>query len=110
MEWFLAQTGSVRGFRKAIFSGFTTIETARIIEMLLTRFPGASGLYQVSSEPISKFDLLGLIKKQLGLGVEIVPYDDFVCDRSLDSTRFRKDFSYRPPSWDAMIAELARGG
>jgi dTDP-4-dehydrorhamnose reductase len=106
LEWFLAQRGSVRGFRKAIFSGFTTLEIARIVELLLTRFPRASGVYHVSSAPISKYDLLGLVKKRLGLGVEIVPYDDFVCDRSLDSTRFRSEFGYEPASWEAMIAEL----
>lgn len=108
LEWFLAQTGSIRGFRKAIFSGFTTIEMGRIIEMLLTRFPDAAGLYHASSAPISKFDLLGLVKQRLGLAVEIAPYDDFVCDRSLDSTRFRKEFGYRPPDWPAMVDELAR--
>lgn len=107
LEWFLAQTGSIRGFRKAIFSGFTTIEMGRIIELLLTRFPGAAGLYHVSSEPISKFDLLGLVKQRLGLAVEIAPDDDFVCDRSLDSTRFRNEFGYRPPDWPAMVEELA---
>jgi dTDP-4-dehydrorhamnose reductase len=108
LEWFLAQTGSIRGFREAIFSGFTTIEMGRIIELLLTRFPAAGGLYHVSSEPICKFDLLGLIKKRLGLAVEIVPYDDFVCDRSLDSSRFRSEVGYRPPDWPAMVDELAR--
>jgi dTDP-4-dehydrorhamnose reductase len=48
--------------RKAIFSGFTTLEMGRIAELLLTRFPAAGGLYHVSSKPLSKFDLLGLIK------------------------------------------------
>jgi dTDP-4-dehydrorhamnose reductase len=108
LEWFLAQTGSIRGFRKAIFSGFTTLEMSRIIERLLARFPAAGGLYHVSSAPISKFDLLGLIKQQLGLAVEILPYDEFVCDRSLDSSRFRSEFGYRPPDWPAMVDELAR--
>jgi dTDP-4-dehydrorhamnose reductase len=108
LEWFLAQTGSIRGFRKAIFSGFTTLEMARIIEMLLTRFPRATGLYHVSSEPISKFDLLGLVKKRLGLAIDVVPYDDFVCDRSLDSTKFRSEFGYKPPEWPTMVDELAQ--
>ena len=107
LEWFLAQRGTVRGFRKAIFSGFTTIEMARIIEHLLTRSPAPSGLYHVSSEPISKYDLLDLVRTTLGLDVEIVPWDDFRCDRSLDSTRFRTEFGYRPPAWPAMVEELA---
>jgi dTDP-4-dehydrorhamnose reductase len=108
LEWFLAQRGPVKGYRNAIFSGFTTQEMARILEMLITRFPQASGLYHVSSSPISKYDLLRLIRDKLGLSTEILADDSFRCDRSLDSTRFREAFGYSPPTWDAMIEELAR--
>jgi dTDP-4-dehydrorhamnose reductase len=108
LEWFLAQTGTIRGFRKAIFSGFTTIEMGRIIELLLTRFPQAAGVYHVAAEPISKYDLLMLIRERLGRAVEIEPDDTFACDRSLDATRFRSEFGYRPPAWPAMVDELAR--
>jgi dTDP-4-dehydrorhamnose reductase len=107
LEWFLAQQGTIRGYRQATFSGFTTIEVARIIDMLLTRFPQAHGLYHVSSAAISKYELLTLIRDRLGLATRIDPDDDFHCDRSLDSARFRTDFSYEPPSWLAMIDELA---
>jgi len=107
LEWLLAQRGTIRGYRNAIFSGFTTIELARIIDMLVTRFPKASGLYHVSSAPISKLDLLTLVKFRLGLSVEITPYDDVRCDRSLDSSRFQSEFGYRPPEWPAMVDELA---
>ena len=108
LEWFLAQEGTIRGYRNAIFSGFTTLELARVIEMLLTRHPDANGLYHVSSAPISKFDLLMLFKRRLGLAVEITPDEEFRCDRSLDSTRFRSEFAYRPPEWPAMVDEMAR--
>jgi dTDP-4-dehydrorhamnose reductase len=106
LEWFLAQRGTIRGFTNAIFSGFTTSELARIVERLLTEHPQASGLYQVSSEPISKFDLLTRIRDRLRHPVEIEPDPSFHCDRSLDSTRFRSEFAYTPPSWDEMIDEL----
>ncbi len=108
LEWFLSQRGSIKGFRKAIFSGFTTLELSRIIERLLNQFPRASGIYHVSSAPINKHELLLLIKQKLGLQVEIKPDDEFVCDRSLDSTRFRQEFGYNPPPWETMIDELAR--
>lgn len=107
LEWFLAQTGTVKGYRQAIFSGFTTIEMARIIERLLEQFPNASGLYHVSSAPISKFDLLMKIKDKLGLSLPITSDDSVVIDRSLDSSRFRREFGYVPPVWDEMINELA---
>lgn len=108
LEWFLAQQGTIRGYRNAIFSGFTTIEMARIIDMLLTRFPQAHGLYHVSSEPISKYDLLCRIRDRMGLSTRIEPDDDFRCDRSLDSSRFRAAFNYQPPAWKVMIDELVK--
>jgi dTDP-4-dehydrorhamnose reductase len=107
LEWVLAQKGTVKGFRRAIFSGFTTIELSRVIERLLVSFPAASGLYQVSSNPIDKFALVQLIKEHLHPAIDVVPDDAMVIDRSLDSRRFRSDFSYTPPSWPEMIAELA---
>jgi dTDP-4-dehydrorhamnose reductase len=108
LEWFLAQRGSVKGFSRAIYSGFTTIEMARIVERVLTSYPNVSGLWHVSSDPISKYDLLGLFRKHFNLGTVIVPDDTFVCNRSLVSDRFRSAFGYTPPSWNDMVAELAQ--
>ncbi len=107
LEWFLRQRGRVHGYQNAIFSGFTTIELSRVMEKLITRFPESSGIYHVSSNPISKYDLLNLIREKLDLAVELVPDEDFRCNRSLDSTPFRRDFAYVPPPWPAMIDELA---
>lgn len=108
LEWFLAQRGRrIKGFRRAIFSGFTTHEMARIIDRVLTGPGPAHGLYQVSSAAISKYDLLCGIRDRMSLDIAIDPDDEFACDRSLDSTRFRRDFAYTPPSWAAMIDELA---
>jgi dTDP-4-dehydrorhamnose reductase len=108
LEWFLMQRGTVHGYRQAIYSGFTTYEIARIVETILTEHPHASGIYHVSSAPISKYDLLCLIKEKLKLSVDIVPDDEIRCNRSLDSTRFRTEFGYTPPAWETMIDELAR--
>lgn len=106
LDWFLAQTGTVKGFARAIYTGFTTLEMSRIIEKMLVEYPDASGVYQVSSDHINKYELLLLIREKLGLDIEIIPDDVFCCDRSLDSSRFRADFNYIPPSWPAMIEEL----
>lgn len=106
IEWFLAQSQKVRGFRKAIYSGFPTIELARIIRDYVLPNPELSGVYHVSSEPISKYDLLRLVAEQYGRGIEIEPYDDFVQDRSLDSTAFRKSTGYQPPSWNKLIETM----
>ena len=106
LEWFLAQEGTVSGYKRAIFSGFTTIELSRIIERLIVDYPKSCGLYHVSSEPISKYELLSLVKLKMKLSVQIEPDDRFECNRSLDSSRFRNEFNYSPPSWPQMIDEL----
>ena len=67
-----------------------------------------AGLWQVSGEPISKFDLLQIVKRVYGLDIEIAPDEQFVCDRRLDSTRFRKHTGWRPPSWEDMITAMHR--
>jgi len=41
------------------------------------------------------------------LGTTLERDDSFVCDRTLDATRFMNATGYRPPSWATMIAEVA---
>jgi dTDP-4-dehydrorhamnose reductase len=106
LDWFINQTGRIKGFTRAIYTGFTTHEMSRIIEHMLIGYPKASGVYQVSSDPINKYELLLLFRDKFGHGIEIVPDDVFFCDRSLDSSRFRAEFSYTPPTWFEMIDEL----
>jgi len=109
LEWFLSNRGGrVRGYVNAIYTGFPTQILARIMGDLITDHPNLSGLYHVSSEPISKYDLLVRIRDAMGLDIEIEPYEDFYCDRSLDSSRFRAETGYPIPDWDEMITELAQ--
>jgi dTDP-4-dehydrorhamnose reductase len=104
VEWFFSQQGKkVRGFKKAIFSGFTTSALADVIARIIVDHPSLSGLWHVSSNAISKFDLLTLVKQTYGLQIEIESDDDFDCDRSLDSSRFRAATAFQPPSWPEMI-------
>jgi len=109
LEWFLSNRGGrVRGYVNAIYTGFPTQVLARIMGDLIADYPNLSGLYHVSSEPISKYDLLVKIRDAMGLDIEIEPDEDFYCDRSLDSSRFRAETGYAVPDWDEMIAELAQ--
>jgi dTDP-4-dehydrorhamnose reductase len=108
IEWFLSQHGTIKGYQKAIYAGFTTDELSHIILKYVIPHPELNGLYHVSSIPISKYDLLMLAKdayrKQ---DVNILPDRDFLCDRSLESSCFRQATGYKPPSWKEMITEMA---
>ncbi|MCH7663131.1 MAG: hypothetical protein IH859_04590 [Chloroflexi bacterium] len=107
IEWFLRQRGSIKGYQRAIFTGFTTLELARVISDILVNYTQAKGLYHVSSDPIDKFTLLSMLSDRLNLGLDIEPDDEFVSDKSLNSERFKNEFHYTPPLWVEMISELA---
>jgi dTDP-4-dehydrorhamnose reductase len=106
VEWFLSQEKVVYGYRKVIYSGFPTIELARIIRDYVIPNSEMTGLYHVSSNPISKYELLKLIKDQYGKQIELEPEDSFRLDRSLDSARFRSLTGYNPPKWPELVREM----
>jgi dTDP-4-dehydrorhamnose reductase len=101
--WLLAQQGKVYGYRRAVFSGLPTVELGNVILKYVLPNPMLRGLYHVSSEPINKFDLLKLVAKQYGKDLEIIPKDDFVIDRSLDSSRFMHATGYNPNKWPQLV-------
>ncbi|MDP8908832.1 MAG: SDR family oxidoreductase [Chloroflexota bacterium] len=107
VEWFLAQERSVRGFRRAIFSGLTTAALARVLASVIAEHRALRGIRHVASAPISKHDLLCMLSDAYGLTVEIVPDDAVVCDRSLDGSRFEQETGLRAPPWTDMVAQLA---
>jgi dTDP-4-dehydrorhamnose reductase len=109
LEWFLAnQGGRVDGYTNAIFSGFPTLHLAGIIGDIIAVHRDLTGIYHISSGPISKFRLLTLINKAMKLNIDVKEYPDFRCDRSLDSTRYRRETGFQPLSWPKMVSEMAR--
>lgn len=108
IEWFLAQKETIRGYKRAIYTGFTTDEFSRIILKHILPRTDLSGVYHVSSDPISKYDLLTMVNKAFKRELTILPDEEFVCDRSLDSARFREVTGYKAPAWPEMIDELKR--
>src|SRR6185369_13391469 len=108
VDWFLSNRGSkVKGYANAIYSGFPTVVFASIINNLIHAHPALSGLYQVSSDAISKYDLLTLINEAYDARITIERDDDFRIDRSLDSTRFRNETGFEPRDWKSMVDTMA---
>lgn len=108
--WFLSQSGSVRGFRKAVFSGLPTVTLARLMRDAVAPRSDLHGLYHVSAEPIDKYALLTLVKAAYGKDIEIVPDDGLVIDRSLRSDRFRAATGFTPSPWPDLVAEMRAFG
>jgi dTDP-4-dehydrorhamnose reductase len=108
LDWFLSQNHrEVKGYRRVIYSGMTTNEMVLVIDRVITRHHGLSGLFQVASTPISKHDLLQLVARAFGLDVRIVPVETPVNDRSFSGDKFTAATGYVAPAWPDLVAGLA---
>ena len=106
VDWFLSQTGQVKGYDKAIFSGLPTVELARIIGDFVLPREELHGLYHVSADPIDKYSLLNLIADTYGKQIDIITDDKVQIDRSLDSGKFKQATGYQSPSWSTLIEKM----
>lgn len=106
VDWFLNQSSEVKGFRKAIFSGLPTIEIARIVREYVIPNPKLRGLYHLSVDPISKYDLLRMVGTIYGKDIAIIPDDELIIDRSLNSDRFRSATGFKPKPWLELVEAM----
>lgn len=105
LNWFMKQEGEVQGYTKAMWTGLTTLQLAKIMEKAMEQ--RAHGLYNmVPLCNISKYELLKLFNHYLrNDAVKILPFDGFAVDKTLVRTRF--DFMPEVPDYNAMVEELA---
>lgn len=75
--------------------------------LIIRSFPKLSGLYQVVSRPISKHDLLVLLRAAYRLNIEIAPDDQEVSDRSMVGDKLRAATGYVAPDWPTLVSSLA---
>jgi len=104
-DWVIRQKGEIKGYVNALWSGVTTIELAKqIIEII--KFKQFTGLIHLTNNmPISKFDLLNVIKEEFGLkDLKITEFGDYRVDKSLMSTR--TDVDLIVPDYKTMISEM----
>ena len=106
VNWFLKQKKSATGYCKAIYSGLPTVELANIIRNTVLPNPKLNGLYQIASEPISKYDLLHLIAKTYDKKIVISKSNTLKINRSLSYAKFKKQTGYRPKPWNQLIDEM----
>lgn len=103
LEWFLRQKGPIQGHNKAIFSGVTTNWLSAIVAEII-REDRLTGLYQVASPAVTKFDLLRMFQEAYNKqDVTIVPVDEPRCDRSLNGEKFARTIGITTPGLWAQI-------
>ena len=106
IDWFLAQKGAVKGYKRAIFSGLPSVELARVIRDYVVPDRGMIGLYHVAAEPISKFNLLAMVAEKYDCEAHLIPDDAVVIDRSLDSQRFKDRTGYTAAPWSDLVTTM----
>jgi dTDP-4-dehydrorhamnose reductase len=106
LDWFLSQEGVVKGYKKAIFSGFTTLEFSKLLAEKIVPNDKLRGFYQISVEPISKYDLLKIVARVYKKNIKIVDDETVKIDRSLSSDILRKKIGYQPPKWEDLVVEM----
>ena len=106
VDWFLGETGKVEGYKNAYFNGVTTLTLAKLVHNLMIAPNGyCTGLYNVSSERISKFDFLHILKKIYELDIEIHPNETVSIDRSLVRSKHIDEF-FIDSDWNQQIQEM----
>lgn len=102
-HWFMHQTGKVNGFKTIIWSGVTTLELVKALDVAIEK--KMTGLVQLSNGTgITKYELLYLFKeiwdKQ---DIEILPYNSIRIDKSIAKS---DKFDYIVPGYREMLIEL----
>ena len=105
LEWFLSQKKKCDGFSECYFSGFPTIEIYLIL-LKIIKNKRLFGIYHLSSQKISKFQLLSLISKIYKFKISIRKNINLQIDRSLNSNKIKKIIDYKSPPWSKLIKNM----
>lgn len=102
-NWFMQQEEDIKGFSEVMWNGVTTLVLAQAIEKAIN--DNLTGLYQLASEPISKYHLLKLFNNELRSNkIKIVEDTNLKVNKILRNTR--NDFNFKIPSHEKMVRDM----
>ena len=104
-HWFMNQSEAVKGYKKVIWSGVTTLQLAKAIEE--DTIKQQTGLYHlVNNDTICKYDLLKFFNRYCrNTPIEITENGTIVSDKSILNTQ--EKISFFVPSYEEMVKEMA---
>ena len=108
LEWVISNNGKkIKGFKKTMYSGVSALFLSKLIKDIIINHSKINGLYQLSYDtPISKYDLLCLIRDCFKLNLEIIPENNKSHCPTLDSSKLKNKINFDIPSWKDMLTEL----
>jgi dTDP-4-dehydrorhamnose reductase len=107
VDWFLSRGAeTVKGYKRALFTGLPTVELARVTGIVLRDYPDLAGLWHVAADPVDKYSLLGLLKSAYRRPTTIEPDETFYCDRRLDGSHFAARTRWKAAPWPELVAAM----
>lgn len=102
VDWFINSEYPVNGFTNAVFSGLPTVCVADLLykNILLSEI---NGLYHLSANPITKYQLLKTINEKYNLMKVLHKVNTPVIDRSLKSEKIRSELKIKTYAWEKMV-------
>ena len=106
-EWLIKnKNGKIEGYDNVIYSGITTIRMAKIIDFILNKNLNLSGIYNIGSIPISKYELLKMLNKAFNLEIDIRKITQIKSNKVLISKKFTEITGLKTPNWNDLISEF----
>ena len=108
-EWIINnKEKEINGFSRVMYSGVTTVYMARLVADLIDNHKNLCGIYNIASNPISKFELLHLINDNFDLGLVINKDQSIISNKTLDPSKIDNELGIKSPSWNKLIIELKK--
>ena len=79
---------------------------SELVVKIINEFPSLNGIYNISSKPISKFELITKINELFKLNIDIEKDSSFSSNKSLNSDKFFNTTKIDKPNWDSMLLDL----
>ena len=107
LEWVISNKNKkIKGFDNAIYSGVTTLWMSNTVNEIIKNYPDLYGIYNISSPPISKYDLIAKINIYFKLNIKLERDSSYYSNKSLNSDRFFSGTNFTKPNWDEMLNDL----
>ncbi len=103
-EWlFSMKNKDIEGYSNVQYSGVTTVWMGKIVHHILKNNIDLSGIYNISSEPISKYNLLLKLSETFKLNINISQNSNIKSNKVLNSKKFTEITGIKSPNWDDLI-------
>jgi len=106
-EWLVKNKNKkIEGYSNVLYSGITTVRMGKIIRKIIKENFNLTGICNISSIPISKFELLHKLSNAFCLDVDIAENKNIKSNKVLNSKKFTEITGIKTPHWDDLIPEF----